>query len=343
MYVEIVPNRKARPTVLLRIAWREGKKVRKKTLANLTDWPEEKIQALRDLLKDKQTRKKGDTLIIERSLPCGHIRAILQVFRKSGLDSAISPKPSIHRRIAMAMVVEELLGMHAPGLASSILDETSIAYDLDIAQMTMGMLNDTHDYLDGAGASIINRLEEHLPSMHDTIREPAHIAYNSQVHTLNDQGSRGIVMLIAHALSRHMSSALSPILVRDSRKSSHSDYSASPTLRNTIGRFSMSKDSRGDWENGLSGIISHLSTQVMNICRTSSSKGGARIIIITTPTPLQLKAQELLERYGTEGVSYTGLKEGLPKEPSGNESGFKPIALHGDDTEAYEDEPDPPE
>ena len=51
MYIETVPNRKSRPAILLRQGWREGKRVRKKTLANLTDWPAEQIEALRRVLR----------------------------------------------------------------------------------------------------------------------------------------------------------------------------------------------------------------------------------------------------------------------------------------------------
>ena len=46
MYIEVVPNRNSRPAILLREGWREGKKVCKRTLANLTDWPAQKVQAL---------------------------------------------------------------------------------------------------------------------------------------------------------------------------------------------------------------------------------------------------------------------------------------------------------
>ncbi len=46
MHIDTVPNRNSRPAVLLREGWREGRRTRKRTLANLTDWPLEKIQAL---------------------------------------------------------------------------------------------------------------------------------------------------------------------------------------------------------------------------------------------------------------------------------------------------------
>src|SRR5271157_1582861 len=39
MYIEVVPNRRSRPAILLREGWREGRKVRKRTLANRRGWP----------------------------------------------------------------------------------------------------------------------------------------------------------------------------------------------------------------------------------------------------------------------------------------------------------------
>ena len=51
MYIETVPNRNSRPAVLLREGWREGPRTRKRTLANLTDWPAAQVQALRAVLK----------------------------------------------------------------------------------------------------------------------------------------------------------------------------------------------------------------------------------------------------------------------------------------------------
>ena len=62
MHVEWVPNRKSRPTILLRETWREGKQVKKRTIANLTDWPPEKIEALRKVLR-------GETVLRRPRLP----------------------------------------------------------------------------------------------------------------------------------------------------------------------------------------------------------------------------------------------------------------------------------
>ena len=69
MYIETVPNRHSRPTILLREAWREGQHVRKRTLANLTHWPAPKIDALRLLLQDVPLVPLHSLFVVEHSLP----------------------------------------------------------------------------------------------------------------------------------------------------------------------------------------------------------------------------------------------------------------------------------
>ena len=74
MYVEVVPNRNSPPAVLLREGWREGGRVRKRTIANLSDWPNAKVQALRAVLKGAPAgTNPEDAFDITRSRPHGHI------------------------------------------------------------------------------------------------------------------------------------------------------------------------------------------------------------------------------------------------------------------------------
>ena len=78
MYIETVPNRNSRPAILLREGWREGSRTRKRTLANLTDWPAEKIQALQAVLKGNyRNLAPGEGFSIERTRPHGHVAAVL--------------------------------------------------------------------------------------------------------------------------------------------------------------------------------------------------------------------------------------------------------------------------
>ena len=109
MYIEKVPNRNSPPAILLRESWREGKKTCKRTLANLSHWPKGKIETLRRLLRDEKLVPMGEAFVIKRSLPHGHVRAVLGGLRKLGLDRVIGSKRSRERDLVVALVVERLL------------------------------------------------------------------------------------------------------------------------------------------------------------------------------------------------------------------------------------------
>ena len=105
MHIEYVPNRGARPTVLLRQSYREGKKVRKRTLANLTHLPPEHIETLRRLLKGEKLVPCDQAFTIERSLPHGHVAAVIGTLRKVGLEGIIASRRSGARDLVVAMIV----------------------------------------------------------------------------------------------------------------------------------------------------------------------------------------------------------------------------------------------
>ena len=102
MYIETVPNRNSPPAVLLREGWREGDKTRKRTLANLSDWPPEKIETFRRLLRDEPLVSPQDLLATQKTLPHGHVEALLLAIRKLGLDAMISAKHCRERDLVSA-------------------------------------------------------------------------------------------------------------------------------------------------------------------------------------------------------------------------------------------------
>jgi len=102
MYIERVPNRSSPPAILLREGWREGGKVRKRTLANLSDWPPAKIEALRRLLRDEPLSAPSFT--IQRSRPHGHVAAVLGTLRKIGLERLLAARRSPERDRAVALI-----------------------------------------------------------------------------------------------------------------------------------------------------------------------------------------------------------------------------------------------
>src|SRR5260370_31663061 len=96
MYIETVPNRTSPPAVLLRESYRVGAKVMKRTLLNLSDWPPGLVDGLRVLLKGG-VAVGSEGLAIHRSLPHGHVAAVLGVPPRIGRPPPIRP-PAVARR-----------------------------------------------------------------------------------------------------------------------------------------------------------------------------------------------------------------------------------------------------
>jgi hypothetical protein len=110
MYVARIPNRGSPPAILLRESYREGGKVRNRTLANLSRWPEEKIDALSRVLKGLPPPAAPEGgFEIARSLPHGHVAAVLGTLRALGLQELIDPLPSRSRDLVCAMVAAQVI------------------------------------------------------------------------------------------------------------------------------------------------------------------------------------------------------------------------------------------
>ena len=90
MYVATIPNRNSPPAILLREAFRLDGKVKNRTLANLSRWPPEKIEALRRVLKGETTLGAAlpEACSIARSLPHGHVAAVLANHRTPAAAAA---------------------------------------------------------------------------------------------------------------------------------------------------------------------------------------------------------------------------------------------------------------
>ena len=109
MYIDIVPNRSSPPAVLLRESTREGGKIRKRTLANLSALPPEVVEVLRQALKGEKLVAAEKSVRVERSLPYGHVAAVLGTVRRLKLDQVLGTKRSPQRDRVLAMVVARVL------------------------------------------------------------------------------------------------------------------------------------------------------------------------------------------------------------------------------------------
>ena len=128
MYVVKVPNRGSPPAILLRESYREDGKVKNRTLANLSSWPDAKVDALTRVLKGQPppAAPLDEAFEITRSLPHGHVAAVLGTARQLGLDELIDPVPSRHRDLVVAMAVAQVIAPDSKlAIARGLRDQTA--------------------------------------------------------------------------------------------------------------------------------------------------------------------------------------------------------------------------
>jgi len=110
MYIDTVPNRKSPPCILLRESYRKQGKICKRTFANLTSWPPEVVEGLRILLLGgTAVGNLEDAFDVVRSLPHGHVAAVLGTVRRIGLDSIIASRRTYYRDLVIAMIVARVI------------------------------------------------------------------------------------------------------------------------------------------------------------------------------------------------------------------------------------------
>src|SRR5713226_7656520 len=130
MFVARIPNRNSPPAILLRESYREGDKIKSRTLANLSHWPDDKINALRRVLKGEELVSPAEQLRIERSLPHGHVAAVLGMARKLGLHHLIPDKSRRLARLALALIVARVIEPAAKLATARQLSEATAAHSL---------------------------------------------------------------------------------------------------------------------------------------------------------------------------------------------------------------------
>ena len=126
MYIETIPNRGSPPAILLRESYRVGGKVQKRTLLNLSDWPRNVVEGLRALLKGGTVLPSGgDGITIKRSLPHGHVAAVLRALRSVGLDQLLGPTGNRCRDLVVAMIEARLIAPVSKLATAKALDQAA--------------------------------------------------------------------------------------------------------------------------------------------------------------------------------------------------------------------------
>jgi len=154
MFIDIVPNRGSPPAVLLRESYREGGKVRKRTLANLSQLAPDQIEAMRAVLRGERLVPAGDGLEIVRALPHGHVLAALGTARRIGLDRLLPRATERRLKLALALIVARLIEPASKLATARALNEATALHSLG-ATLGLGMVmaKEVYATLDWLGRS----------------------------------------------------------------------------------------------------------------------------------------------------------------------------------------------
>ncbi len=166
MHIDKIPNRGSRPTYLLRESVRDGDRVRKVKLANLTALPFEQIEMIRRVLKGEKLGAVEGGLDCLRSQHHGHVEAVRTAMARLGFDKLIDAKASRERDLVVAMVTGRIIAPEASklGMARAWAD-TTLADDLGITDADEDELYKAMDWLLERQDEIEKRLaKRHLKS-----------------------------------------------------------------------------------------------------------------------------------------------------------------------------------
>jgi hypothetical protein len=163
MYIARIPNRNSPPTYLLRESYRENGKVKNRTLANLTALPLEQIELLGRVLQGETLVPAGDAFRVIRSLPHGHVHAVLAMLRRLGLESLISSRPCRERDLVVAMIAQRILHPSSKLAATRLWETTTLADELGVGDTDVDELYAALDWLLQRQKRIENKLaKRHL-------------------------------------------------------------------------------------------------------------------------------------------------------------------------------------
>jgi len=147
MHIDIVPNRKSRPAYLLRESYREGDKVRKRTLANLSSLSDEQLTAIRAVLKGQQLYPVDALFDIVASRPQGHVEAVRVAMSRLKLPALLAARPSPQRKLVCAMLGARILAPHTKLATTRWWHTTTVAEDFGVADANENDLYAAMDWL----------------------------------------------------------------------------------------------------------------------------------------------------------------------------------------------------
>ncbi|MEW6169570.1 MAG: transposase, partial [Pseudomonadota bacterium] len=133
MHIDVVPNRNSRPAYLLRESYREGEKVKKRTLANLSSLSDEQLMAMRAVLRGQKLYPIEALFEVVSSRPQGHVEAVRVAMSRLGLPGLLGARPSPERDQVLAMIAARILAPHTKLATTRWWHTTTLAEDFGVA------------------------------------------------------------------------------------------------------------------------------------------------------------------------------------------------------------------
>jgi len=147
MHIHIVPNRGSPPTVLLRESFREGAKVGKRTLANLSSLSPPQIEAIRAALRGEQLCPVAQCFEVIASRAHGHVEAVAAAMQRLDFASLVAAKPCRERDLVLAMVASRIVAPHTKLATTRQWHTTTLADDFGVADANEDDLYAAMDWL----------------------------------------------------------------------------------------------------------------------------------------------------------------------------------------------------
>ena len=162
MHVDVVPNRGSKPTVLLRESYREGKRVHKRTLGNISGLPDDQIDLLRRVLKGERLVNAEEFFGISRSWHHGGVEAVLTAMRGLGFDELLGSRPTRERQLVKAMIAARVLEPQSKLATTRTWETTTLPAELGVTDATEDELYNAMDWL----LERQDRIEQRLAARH---------------------------------------------------------------------------------------------------------------------------------------------------------------------------------
>jgi len=172
MYVATIPNRTSNPAYLLRESFREGNKVKNRTLANLSHLPMDVINTIKRALAGQKMVPVDEDFETERSIPAGHVRAVYGTMKRLGIPGLLSTRRSRKRDLVLGMIAERVLDPTSKLGTVRLWGTSTLASELEIEDADVDELYGALDWLLKSKARIEGKLaKRHLseggPALYD--------------------------------------------------------------------------------------------------------------------------------------------------------------------------------